>query len=109
MRQQYEYVARIAPITKPLDVPDPSGEWCAIAEKFERDCLVGQDPTKIPVVLRHDESKVVGSLTRLVRAQGWHIASFRLDPSRTLAVVAEEWLRVGAGVSIGFDRGRQVE
>jgi hypothetical protein len=109
MRTQYEYVARIAPIAKPLDVPDTSGEWYAIGETFERDCFVGQDPTRIPVILRHDGARVVGRLNALTRAKGWHIASFRLDPSRSLSVVAEELLRVGAGVSIGFRRGRLVE
>jgi hypothetical protein len=109
MRQQYEYVARIAPISRPLDVPDESGEWFAIGETFERDCFVGQDPMRIPVILRHDDERVVGYLTALSRSQGWHIASFRLDPSKTRSVIAEELLRVGWPVSIGFRRGRLVE
>ena len=40
---------------------------------------------------------------------GWHCAVFRLDRSNNLSAIAEDLLRAGAPVSIGFSRLRAIE
>jgi hypothetical protein len=91
------YVARIAPIKEFLDVARDE-----VAERFERDAFLTVDPTKVPVVLHHDDEKPVGRLDGLARARGWHVASFRLDHSVVRSAVVADWLRPGWPVSIGF-------
>jgi phage head maturation protease len=91
------YVARIAPIKEFHDVARDE-----IAERFERDAFLTVDPTKVPVVLHHDDEKPVGRLDGLSRSRGWHVASFRLNHSVVRSAVVADWLRPGWPVSIGF-------
>ena len=97
-----QYLARIAPLVTPLDVPADT-ELGMVRESFERDAFTGTEPREVPVILRHDPGRVVGHLDRLFRSGGWHCASFRLDASIARSAIAEELLQPGSPVSIGFD------
>jgi hypothetical protein len=55
----------------------------------------------VPVVLGHNEAKVVGEVVARTTDGGWHIADFTLDHSRALSAVALDLLRIGTPVSIG--------
>lgn len=102
------YVARLAPVDKGVTVfaRDVGGEHSDILEKFERDCFSHHkdDPTKIAVILRHDDDEPVGHVVQLSRSNGWHVATFELDHSVNRSAVAADRLRVGSPVSIGFKR-----
>jgi hypothetical protein len=99
-----QYVARIAPIVTALDVWHDEHE--RVSERFDRDVFVGQDATRVPVILRHDHRRPVGYLESLSRSGGWHVAAFRLDHSIARSAIAADLLRVGAPVSIGFNAKR---
>jgi hypothetical protein len=101
------YVARVAPasstlresVSNAVSVVDVDRSW---SETFAEDAWIA-DAAPPPVMLRHDdEDTIVGHVvSRPVVSDGWHVASFQLDPGRPLASVAFDRLRHGAPVSIG--------
>ena len=103
------YIAAIAPVSttpetairRGIDVAGDDGE--RVTESLERHAFTGTEVDTIPVLLRHNPRHVVGRLTQLARSGGWHIASFVLDPDKTLAPAAADLLRLGCGVSVAFD------
>ena len=98
----YEYVARLAPIGKTLDVVDPhSGE--RMAEQFTAWTFLGdrEHPERIRLDLDHC-NRDAGRVTGLHVACGWWIARFRVNFS-LMGALAEDRLHVGRCVSIGFD------
>jgi hypothetical protein len=60
------------------------------------------------LALRHDDARVAGRLSWLGVAGGWWRCAFTLDHT-LLGALAEDWLRVGTPVSIGFDTLRSRE
>jgi hypothetical protein len=73
-----------------------------VRESLASDAFGTSDRASVPVVLGHDEDKVVGSVTGLVTSRGWHVAAFMLDASKPLACVAVDRLAAGARLSPGF-------
>ena len=103
----YEYVARLAPINKTLDVVDPhSGE--RMAEQFTEWTFQGdrEHPERIRLDLDHC-NRDAGRVTGLHVACGWWVARFRVNHT-LMGALAEDKLHIGANVSIGFDPILQV-
>jgi hypothetical protein len=97
-----EFTARFAPI----------GEWHrvdGIEERFTEAAFENQGLSKypearrtIPVVLRHEEDKVAGSVEAVWPMEGWWHARFKLNPQTISACIAADTLKVGTPVSPCF-------
>ena len=100
------YSARIAPSTpnwrealhNGAVVTDNGRLW---RESFAPDAFLPSDKP-IPVVLSHEDHRVVGHIGVRVAHRGWHICDFMLDHSIARSAIALDMLKVGTAVSIGF-------
>jgi phage head maturation protease len=96
----YEYVARLCPVDRTLEVLTPEG---TTLERFTRFTFAHQTDKADQITFRIRHSKhVAGRVSWLGLSQGWWTAAFRLDHS-AIAAYAQENLHVGTNVSIGFD------
>lgn len=100
------YIARIAPCATTwreamrhgASVVDNRKRW---TESFAPNAFIATDKPA-PVILSHHDGKPVGQVSGCWTDNGWHVASFDLDHSRSLSAVALDRLDVGVPVSIGF-------
>jgi hypothetical protein len=106
------YIARVAPastdwreaIRNGVQVIDDGRTWL---ETFADDAFL-PDTDRVPVLLGHHRTdKPVGWIASRTVHNGWHVAAFTLDHSRSLSAVALDRLRVGAPVSIGAESLRR--
>lgn len=93
-------LARIAPIDRTSHVREPGRGIADI--KLSRTAFEAQRPLvgDVPVLLNHDESKVVGRVVSLSTAGGWFVATLEIDDG------ADEVVRCGTPVSAGLELGQ---
>ena len=106
---RYEYVARLIPIRKHLNVVDRTDGL--ITEYFDDTCfaLERKHPDRVAVLLDHDITRVAGWLDTLLVHRGWLIGTFHLDLDSNAGAVAHDYIRCGTPVSVGFNPELTVE
>ncbi len=100
---RYQYVARLIPIRKQLEVVDRSEG--RIVEWFDETCfaLERKHPDRVAVLLDHDIARVAGWLDTLLVHRGWLLGTFHLDLDSNAGVVAHHYIQCGTPVSVGFN------
>lgn len=106
---RYQYVARLIPIRKQLQVVDRNEG--TVIEWFDETCfaLERKHPDRVAVLLDHDVSRVAGWLDTLHVDKGWLIGTWHLDLDSNAGVVAADYTRRGTPVSVGFNDELTIE
>jgi hypothetical protein len=96
------YVARLLPLDRTIRVTNGQGRRSL--EHFAHGvfALERKQPGRVQVLLDHDERKAVGHLEALWRHDGWLLGSFQLDKRSSWELVAEDRLRIGCPISVGY-------
>jgi hypothetical protein len=98
----YSYVARLLPLERSITVTNRHGRRSI--EHFSNGVFTRERkrPGLVEVLLDHNERRVVAHLDALWPHDGWLLGSFQLDERSTWSGVAEDRLRIGCPISVGY-------